>query len=77
MTTLIGLSCRNIFAGKLNFQDCFRYDFMFINSEKTYKTKEEQKQLQHTHGQSYNCHFDEIDQLDDSDELDEIDYMLY
>lgn len=77
MTTLIGLSCQNVFAGKLNLQDCFRYDFMFLNSEKNYQIKEEQKKIQHIHGKACNCHYDEIDQLDDSDELDEIDYMLY
>lgn len=74
MTTLIGLSYKNIFAGKLIFQDCFKYDLIFLNSHEEHKTIENKIQRDRLYGKEddNNC-----DRLDELDELDDIDYLLY
>jgi hypothetical protein len=77
MITSIGLSSTNQFAGKLNFQDCVRYDFMFFSSEKEQKTIEKKAEQQHLYGKDRDQDWDKLDELDELDELEEIDYMLY
>lgn len=71
MTTLIALSDNNIFAGKLNFQDCFKYDLIFFNSNKEHKTIENQTQSNGIYGKESDDNCDRLDELDD------IDYLLY
>jgi hypothetical protein len=74
MITTIGLADRNKFAGKLNFQDCFRYDFLFFDSEKEPKNLKKETEAKHLYGQDRDQDYDGLDELD---ELDEIDYILY
>lgn len=77
MKNLIGVSSTNASAGKLNFQDCFRYDFMFFSSQQKTGNQKSKKEDRYFYGQDRHPTCDKLDDLDNLEDLNDIDYLLY